>query len=341
MADGPASLADRHIRRAPSGARTLLPADVADLLLDGDPSPHPVTSILAAARRPGTAHELRGEAAARQAFVDALPLATPVPLPDARERRGRHRRMRAVRTVVTAKVVGVAALTLTAGGVAVAATGPSGAPAEERISDGAVPSAGAEPGTGTSTPGRTPGTTHAGSAQARTAACGPVTGAAIADLARGCGDPGQPAERPDEHRVGPGATAFGPPYGDMPREAPAGPAPDTTISAPPTTAPSTTAPPTTTAPPPGDDAGGGGSSGSGSSGSGSSGSGSGGGSGSPATETPDSDAGSGSSGTAGHGPGRGNSRNDAAPRRDDGATKPESAGETRTPVTGRGAPPSP
>ncbi|MBN9110007.1 MAG: hypothetical protein J0I34_14620 [Pseudonocardia sp.] len=331
MADGPASLTGRHIRRAPSGARTLLPADVADLLLDGDPSPHPVTSILAAARRPGTAHELRGEAAARQAFVDALPLATPVPMPDARDRRGRHRRMRAVRTVVTAKVVGVAALTLTAGGVAVAATGPSGAPAEERISDGVVPSAGAEPGTGTSAPGRAPGTAHTGSAQGRTAACGPVTGAAIADLARDCGDPGRPAEQPGEQRVGPGATAFGSPYVDVPQEAPTGSAPGTTMSAPPTTAPSTTAPPTTTPPPPRDDAGSGGS---------------GGGSGSPAAGTPDSDAGSGSSGpgssgSGGHGPGRGHSPGDAAPRRDESATKPGSAGETRAPVTGRAAPPTP
>lgn len=350
MPDGPVSFAGRRALRAavnhPRRPSTLLPGDLADLLLDGEHSPHPVATLLAAARGPATAHELSGEAAARQAFADAAPLATPVPLPTDRERRGRHRRMRAVRTVVTAKVVGIAALTLTAGGVAVAATGPSGTPAEERVSGGAVPSADAEPGADHTPAGRAPSAGQPSGSTGRTAACGPVTGAAIADLARDCGGPRDAGDAPDGHRVGPDTMAFDSPYaprGGSTRSS------ETLLAAPPTTpppttpptAPPTTAPPTTVPPP--------------QAGNGSAG----GGSGTPATEEPDTGSqsgsgsgsangssgsgpvGSGSSGSGQAGQGRDDTRDDATPRRGEATKNPAHAGDTRTPVTGRGAPPTP
>ncbi|GEL25139.1 hypothetical protein PSU4_40930 [Pseudonocardia sulfidoxydans NBRC 16205] len=359
MPDGPLPSHGRRALRAavahprrPSGTTTLLPDDLADLLLDGEHSPHPVATLLAAARGPATAHELSGEAAARQAFADAAPLATPVPLPTDRERRGRHRRIRAVRTVVTAKLVGVAALTLTAGGVAVAATGPSGAPAEERVSGGTVPSADAEPGAGHDTGGRAAGSGHTAGTPDRAATCGPVTGAAIADLARECGDARvhSPDPGPDEHRTGPGPMAFGSPYasGDVPSHS----GQDRTLVAPPTAPVPTTTPtaPSTALPPP--HAGGGSDDGGGSGSPGTqvpdAGSGAGSGSGSPATGSPGSGSpgsgspgsGSGSVDAGGHGQEHVHPRDDA-PRRGDDTTNNAPTGETRTPVTGRDAPPSP
>ncbi|GAY12368.1 hypothetical protein [Pseudonocardia sp. N23] len=342
MPDGPVSFTGRHALRPhatggrlrrPSPATSLMPGDVADLLLDGEPGPHPVTALLTAACRPGTAHELRGEAAARQAFVDAMPLAVPVALPTARERHSRHRRMRAVRTVVTAKVVGIAALTLTAGGVAVAATGPSGAPAEERISDGAVPGADVTPGAELPATGRAPAAGPGTQARSRTGGCGPVTGAAIADLARVCGDPGDDGQgdRSDDRRAG--LMAFGSPDTDARRGAPdlRDPPPAPPATAPPTTGPPTTAPPTTAPPQAG--------------------------SGAPAADAPASAgpatppptrAGAPGAGTGGQGSGRDQGRDESRGQgrdqaRDGSGTTSRTTppGKTGTPVTGRGAPPSP
>jgi len=231
----------------------LLPPDVAELLLDGEPVAHPLAPLLAAARRPGTARELAGEAAARRAFADASPIATPVALHDP-TRPGRHRRAR-LRTMVTAKLVGVAALTLTAGGVAVAATGPSGGWAGD---DDAYAAAPADAPPSPQAAGRPPAAGHGGPTVTDTA-CRPVTGAAIAELGPGCADPSVgddhdgPGDAGDDGVDSPGIDlrAWTPERaGGVPPAAARPGTPGTPPStAPPATRPPSTPPPSTTAPP--------------------------------------------------------------------------------------------
>ncbi|WP_214371156.1 hypothetical protein [Pseudonocardia sp. H11422] len=102
-----------------------LSAAAAEHLLDGGDGPQSLRQLLAAAAGPGTASELRGEAAARAAFV-----ACPQPLPNDPTLGTAPMRTRTLSRILMTKVIAALALTGAAGGVAIAATATAGPPDE-------------------------------------------------------------------------------------------------------------------------------------------------------------------------------------------------------------------
>jgi hypothetical protein len=112
----------------------MLSRAAAEALMDGGPGPERLRCVLTVAAGPAEPDELRGEAAARLAFrtaAEAWPVSGTVDDPV-------RRRARTMSRIVAAKVIAAVALTVGAGGVAVAATtssfpgGPFGAPTGQR-----------------------------------------------------------------------------------------------------------------------------------------------------------------------------------------------------------------